>query len=182
MSKVSERYARLAAAFTEKVKAVPADRWESPSPCEGWTARDVVRHVVDTHGMFLGFIGREFRDVPSVDDDPVAAWEAARDIVQGHLDDPETARTEYDGFAGKLTFEQGIDRFICFDQLVHAWDLARAAGIDESLDPEEVRRVLDVAPQFGEMLRAPGVCGPEVEVPPDADEQTRMLAFLGRRV
>ena len=32
MSEVSERYARLADAFTEKVVAVPTERWTSPSP------------------------------------------------------------------------------------------------------------------------------------------------------
>ena len=34
--------------------------------------------------------------------------------------------------------------------------------------------------EFGDMLRTQGVCGPEVEVAADADEQTKLLAFLGR--
>ncbi len=37
-------------------------RWDSPSPCEEWTARDVVGHVVETQGMFLGLVGRELAD------------------------------------------------------------------------------------------------------------------------
>ena len=44
MSEVAERYRRAAAAFTERVRAVPVGGWERPAPCEGWVARDVVRH------------------------------------------------------------------------------------------------------------------------------------------
>ena len=53
MSEVSERYQRLTDAFAAKVAAVPADKWEAPSPCPDWNARAVVRHVVDTQGLFL---------------------------------------------------------------------------------------------------------------------------------
>jgi hypothetical protein len=31
-----------------------------------------------------------------------------------------------------------------------------------------------------DLLRASGQYGPKVEVPPDSDVQTRMLAFIGR--
>jgi hypothetical protein len=44
-----------------------------------------------------------------------------------------------------------------------------------------VHHVLSAAEGFGDALRGPGVCGPASETPADADEQTRMLAFLGRR-
>ena len=39
-------------------------------------------------GMFLGFVGRSLGDIPAVDDDPLGAWTAARDVVQADLDDP----------------------------------------------------------------------------------------------
>ena len=70
VSEIAERYRRVAAGFTERVEAVPADRWTSASPCEGWDARAVVRHVVDAHGLFEGMVGRSLGDIPSVDDDP----------------------------------------------------------------------------------------------------------------
>jgi uncharacterized protein (TIGR03086 family) len=180
MSAVADRYARLAEAFATKVAAVAPDRWSSQSPCEGWTARDVVGHVVDTHGMFVGFIGQELGSIPSVADDPAGAFAGARAVVQANLDDPARATAEYDGFFGKTTFETAIDGFICFDLVVQAWDLSRATGLDERIDPEEVRRVRDRTAEFGDMLRTQGVCGPEVEVAADADEQTKLLAFLGR--
>lgn len=40
---VPERYRRLAAEMTRTVHAVPADRWDSPSPCEKWTALGLAR-------------------------------------------------------------------------------------------------------------------------------------------
>src|SRR5438045_3344152 len=115
MSEVSERYARLSGAFADKVAAVPDDKWNSPSPCEGWTARDVVNHVVSTQGMFLGFVGGGLGDIPSVDDQPAAAWDAARGAVQAWLEDPEKAKQEFDGFSGRSTFEAAVDRFLCMD-------------------------------------------------------------------
>ena len=177
---VSDRYRKLAEDFTAKVEAVPSDRWESPSPCEGWTARDVVRHMTGNVDYFFGAIGRERPPAPSVDDDPAGAWASARDAMQAALDDPDVAGTEYDGFFGRTTLEASVNQFMCVDLLVHAWDLARAAGIDERLDADEVHQVFEAVQPLDEVLRAPNAFGPKVEAPADADEQTRLLAFLGR--
>jgi uncharacterized protein (TIGR03086 family) len=181
MTQISEHYAKLSQAFADKVAAVPDDKWSSPSPCPDWTARDVVRHVVDTQGMFLGFVDRKLENVPSVDDDPLGAWNAARAQVQAGLDDPQTANTEYEGFAGKATFEDGVERFLCMDLVVHNWDLSRAAGLDDTLDPAEWAIVEEKAKGFGEAMRSPGAFGPAVDAPAGADDQTRILAYLGRQ-
>ena len=181
MSEIADRYRRLSEAFAAKVEAVPADRWDSPSPCDEWTTRDVVRHVVETQGLFLGFVGRELGDIPSVDDAPSAAWGAASAAVQAGLDDPERAGAEYEGFRGPTRWDEGVDGFLNFDLVVHGWDLARAAGVDETVDPDDAQRILDRAAALGDMMRRSGAIGPEVEAPPDADVQTRMLAFLGRK-
>ena len=181
MSEVSERYKRLSDAFAAKIAAVPADKWSSPSPCSEWTARDVVRHVVSTQGMFLGFVGREIGEIPSVDDDPAGAWDAARAQVQADLDDPERASQEFDGITGRSTFEAAVGRFLCMDLVVHGWDLARSAGLDERIAPEDVGRVRKQAEEFGDALRSPGAFGPVVDAPNGADEQAQLLAFLGRR-
>lgn len=181
MSEISQRYAGLAARFTDIVKAVPDNRWSSPSPCEGWTARDIVGHMVSTHGMFLGFIGLELGDIPSAENDPLAAWSAARDKVQAALDDPSKAEATFDGHFGTSALQDAIDRFICFDLIVHRWDLARATGGDQHLDPGEIRRLREDAAGFGDAMRSPGAFGPALEAPPGADEQTELLAFLGRQ-
>jgi uncharacterized protein (TIGR03086 family) len=178
---VADRYRHLAAGFTARVEAVPDDGWASQSPCEEWTARDVVRHVVESSGHFFGLVGRPAPEGPSVDDDPRAAWAAARDGMQAALEDPEIATLEFEGRMGRQTFEQAVGRFICADLVVHAWDLARAAGLDERLDPDAVHRVFEGMKGMGEMMRSSGAFGEPVDVPDDADEQTRLLAFVGRR-
>jgi uncharacterized protein (TIGR03086 family) len=182
MTEISDRYRRLSSAFADTIRAVPDDRWSSTSPCDGWTALDVVRHVTDTPNLFLGFVGRELGPIPKVDDDPLAAFLDSSAVVQRSLDDPEIADAEFDGFAGRTTFAAAIDRFIAFDLVVHRWDLARATGTDERLDPEDVQRVRAAADAFGPALRSPQAFGAEVEPPPGADDQTRLLAFLGRSV
>ncbi|HEX2047553.1 MAG TPA: maleylpyruvate isomerase N-terminal domain-containing protein [Acidimicrobiales bacterium] len=115
MSDVAARYRRLAAAFSDKIRSVPAEKWDAPSPCEGWTALDVVRHLIDVHRMFLGFVGRELGEVPPVEDGPPAAFEAARHVVQAGLDDADRAAESFDGYFGRTTFAEAVDRFVCFD-------------------------------------------------------------------
>jgi uncharacterized protein (TIGR03086 family) len=181
MSDIAERYERLAAAFADTVAAVPADGWENPSPCEGWTARDVVRHVTESQGRFMSLVGRDIGDVPSVDDDPVAAWQAASRAVLADLNDPERATAGYDGRFGRSTFERSVDGFASFDLVVHRWDLARAAGLDDRIPPEDVRWASERAAALGEAMRGASAIGPAVDPPADADEQTRLLAHLGRR-
>lgn len=182
MTDVSDRYRRLSGAFADKIAAVPSDRWTAPTPCTGWTVRDLVRHVAENPAIFLGMVGRELRPGPSVADDPLGAFTSARDQVQADLDDPARAETEFDGYFGRTTFAEAIDRFLCFDLVVHGWDLARATGLDERIDPGELPPLWASTESFGDAIRSEGVCGPAVDPPPDAGEQARLLAYLGRRV
>ena len=98
-------------------------------------------------------------------DDPLGAFQAARADVEAVLDDPALAGTEYDGQFGTTKVEDTIDRFMGFDLVVHGWDLARATGQDETIDPAEVDRTWEAAQGFGENMRKYGVTGPEVDVP-----------------
>lgn len=181
MSETAERYRTLADQFTAKVQAVPADAWSNRTPCEDWTVRQLVGHMVDTSRMFLGFVGLELPPAPTVDDDPVTAWTSARDAVQAGLDDPEVAGRTYQGQFGTSTFEEGVGKWVCIDLVVHGWDLARATGQDEHIDPAAAREVYEALLPMDETMRAPGAFGPKVDVPDGADDQTRMLAFLGRQ-
>ena len=181
MTEIADRYRRHAARFVEKVAAVPADRWDSRSPCDEWTARDVVGHVVSTQGMFEGLVGREIEPGPAVEDDPVGAVTTAFGQIQRHLDDPATADVEFDGFFGRSTFAAAVDRFLTFDLVVHGWDLARAAGLDDTIESDEIPKLTAAVEGFGDAMRRPGAMGPALEPPADADDQGRLIALLGRR-
>jgi uncharacterized protein (TIGR03086 family) len=189
MSESATRFETVAAAFTTCVEAVPADAWERPAPCDGWVARDVVRHLVEWlpgPGFLLGAWGVDTGPIPSVDTDPAGAWAVVRDAVQGALDDPTVAeRVEDCGPPGRLSLEGAVDMTCTPDVLIHTWDLARAAGLHERLDPAEVHRQvvgIDAMPlEVDEAMRGSGHFGPRVAVAADADEQTRLLAFYGRQ-
>jgi uncharacterized protein (TIGR03086 family) len=107
-----------------------------------------------------------------VDDDPAGAWEALRDGVQGALDEER----------GGGELQKAVGRFGIGDVLVHTWDLARAAGLDEHLDPDEVHRLLQALSAVDlQSIRDEGQMGPAIAVPETADEQTRLLAITGRQ-
>jgi len=99
--------------------------------------------------------------------------------MQGALDDPDVASREHEGMFGRQRWESSVDRFINVDVL-HTWDLARALGLDDRLDLDEVRRVSEIARGYGDAARGPQTFGPELPAPPDADDQERLLYFVGR--
>ena len=182
MSEAARRFDAIAGAFTERVEAVPPDRWDSPAPCDGWVARDVVRHLVEwIPGLFEAYAGRSMPIAVSVDDDPAGAWRSVHDQLAAWLADPAVASEEIEPPPGPMTIETAIDMLITGDLLVHTWDLARATGLDEHLDAAEVHRMYEGMLPMDEALRQSGHFGPRVAVPDDADEQTKLLAFTGRR-
>lgn len=182
MSEISERYARRASAFAEKVAAVSEDQWAASSPCEDWTARDVVGHVVQSQGMFLGFVGREMGEHPSVDDDPEGAVRAVTGRIQQDLEDPELAAQTFEGFMGTQAFEASVDQFLAADLLIHGWDLARATGQDDTIPAQDLAEMREAIKQFPEeAMRSPGAFGPEVPVAEDASDQDKLMGFLGRK-
>jgi len=182
MSEIADRYRNVAAQFTKRVEAVPGDAWDNPAPCEGWVARDVVGHLVEwLPAFFFGTWDIATESIPSVAVSPVDAWAAVNGAIQRALDDPAVAQSERDVRFGRASFENTIDMICTADVLIHTWDLARATGLDETLDPAEVQRFVDSMEPMDQLLRDSGQYGPRVAVSADADEQTRLIAFLGRQ-
>ena len=174
----ADRHRRIAAAFTDRVRAVRD--WTAPAPVAGWTARDVVGHLT---GWLAGFLSAGAGvELPAArGDDPAAAWRVHSDAVQALLDDPATAgRTLSNPHFGAVPLDQAIDRFYTSDVFMHTWDLARATGQDDRLDPEFAAVLLAGMEPMEEILRGSGQYGPRVDVPPGADAQTRLLGFIGR--
>jgi len=192
-SAIADRYRARADAFERKVGAVRPEQWSSQSPCEDWKARDVVGHIVDMHAVMLRPFDRTLSPAPSVAEDPLGAFRSARADVEAILDDPVQAGTETDTpGGGRMTVEQHIDQVVSADLVLHGWDLAKATGQDDTIDPAEVERAWSAAStmpaEMLEMMRTPGafgpgvkVFGPEVKVSEDAPLQDRLLGLIGRR-
>jgi uncharacterized protein (TIGR03086 family) len=180
----ADDYRTIAAGFTERVRGVPEGAWDNPAPCEGWVARDVVRHLVEWFPSFLrAGAGVELPAGPSVDDDPVAAWTTMSDGVQELLDDPATSsQTLSNPHMGEMPLDKAIGMAFTSDVFLHTWDLAHATGQDETLDAERCAAMLAGMEPMDEVLRGSGHYGPRTPVADDADAQTRLLAFIGRPV
>ena len=182
MSEIDERYRRVTGDFTARVRAVPLGAWDNPSPCEGWRARDVVGHLTSWIPAFFGTYGLKFPQVPSVQDDPVAAWETVRVTLAQALADPVLAARTVETPFSTQSLSETVDMIVIGDVFTHTWDLARATGQDETLDPEQVQRMIaGMGAMPEEALRADGMFGPPIEVSADADDQTKLLAYFGRR-
>jgi uncharacterized protein (TIGR03086 family) len=178
----AEEHRHIAGVFTDRVRGTAPEAWDNPAPPAGWVARDVVRHLVE---WFPGFLqagaGITLPSGPSVDQDPQAAWEVHSDAVQALLDDPATpSKVLSNPHIGDVPLDRAIDRFYTADVFLHTWDLARATGQDESLEPDRCAQMLAGMEPMDEVLRASGHYGPRVPVPDDADAQTRLIAFIGR--
>jgi uncharacterized protein (TIGR03086 family) len=176
----AERHRQISGLFTGRVQAT--QHWDAPAPVAGWAARDVVDHLT---GWFAAFLtagtGIELPRGPSVDEDPVAAWQVHCDGVQALLDDPATSgRVLTNPHTGTLPLDRAIDQFYTADVFMHTWDLARATGQDERLDPGFCAELLAGMEPLEEVIRSSGQFGPKVEVPAGADPQTRLLGFIGR--
>ena len=180
LNAAAEEHRRIAGAFTDRVQGT--SDWDAKAPVDGWTARDVVRHLVEWFPGFLeGGAGVKLDRGPSVDEDPVAAWRTHSDAVQALLDDPATpSMVLSDPHIGEVPLDEAVDRFYTSDVFMHTWDLARATGQDEALDPEKCAVLLAGMEPMDDVLRASGQYGPKVDVPEDADVQTKLLAFIGR--
>jgi uncharacterized protein (TIGR03086 family) len=181
MATTAQRWRNLADEFGRRVDGVPAGAWDRPAPCAGWVARDVVGHLVEwMPGLYLRSAGLPLPTFPPVDRDPAAAWRTLDAAVQQVLDDAATASRPTSTPAGDMTLEELVAMTGLMDLLVHAWDLARATGQDEALDPAEVHAFLAGIEPWDAAMRGSGHYGPRVPVGEDADEQTRLLAFTGR--
>ncbi len=172
--------------FGDVVARVPPGAWEQPSPCRGWTARDVVGHVGGAVRFGTGLLGGsvpEWRpaDRPGidVDGDPARWWEALVPPARAALEGVDlTAVVESP--LGRRTIGEGLG-FPAVDLFVHGWDLGRAAGLAVEIPAEAIdfaRRMLAGFPD--EQIRAPSVFGAEVDAPPGATASETFLAWTGR--
>jgi len=176
MTPLTERYLTQADLFTAVVDA--ATDWTAPSPCEEWTATDVVEHVVSTQRGYFDQRGAHLGDLPG--DDPSTRWHTHLRQVRDVVADDGFATTEFDGYFGRTTVDELLANFYGFDMTVHRWDLGQAVGVPVTFTDDELDRIEQAVDGLGEMLYSSGACKPPLEVPDDAPRQQRMLGRLGR--
>ncbi|MCP2340851.1 TIGR03086 family metal-binding protein [Actinomadura rupiterrae] len=178
-------YERALDLFEHVAGAVTPDAWAAPSPCAGWTARQVAGHVIGGQHMIRSLAtGADRPDVNTGPErfcpgDVLLAWRYARKECAAALTGEALARPVPLGPLGEVPLGDYLAGYI-LEPLVHTWDLAVATGQPCRLDPDLVHHAFATARVIATPMRAAGHLGPPLTAPPGAGEQTRLLSFLGR--
>lgn len=170
----ADRHRQRAAAFGVLVEHV--EDWSAPAPVAGWTARDVVMHLVTWPVALLASAGI---DLPPVGSSPEAAWPAHAARLQALFD--ESPDLILSGTPmGPQPVASLLDQIYTADVFLHSWDLARATGQVPPLDEETCAAMLAGMTPIEAMLRDSGQYGPAVPVAPDRPAMDRLIGFIGR--
>lgn len=169
------------------VAGIGTGQLDEVSVDEEWSVRELLNHVVSGNlwvpelvgGKTIDEVGTRL-DGDQLGADPLAAYNASAEVAAaafreaGAMD--RLVAVSYGPVPGSVYCGH---RFI--DVLIHGWDLAASTGQDTTLDPDLVEACLEVVEPQKDDLAASGAFGSDVEVGPDADRQTVLLAMLGRR-
>jgi uncharacterized protein (TIGR03086 family) len=181
---VNTLYHRTVEFFADRVNAVKDDQWADPTPCTGWTVRDLVNHVTYENlwtvplmeGATIEEVGDRFEGDVLGADPTRSALTAAREAIRSvatqlplggsaHLSFGETPKEEY---AMQLAA----------DHLVHGWDLAVATDGDTRMDPQLVHAIAVWFEEREDAYRDGGVISARLSLAGDA--QHDLLACFGR--
>ena len=186
MSMNSVRYSRAVNEFGDLVALGSSRRWDAPSPCSEWSARDVVGHVIAVqHAIVATIDGQRAPMNPMVDpgrhagQDPAATWTVAVAAISAALDQPDVLDRIVQTWRGHVTVDEMIG-YNVGDTTIHTWDLARALGVDDQLDADLVAASLAALEPVADAMRGPGVFGQAMFIDASADAQTRLLGLVGR--
>ena len=171
--------------FGALVHAVPAAGWDRPTPCSGWSVRDLVNHLVAAHlgapplltGSTLADVGDRY-DGDVLGDRPAAAWDAA---ITASMRSWAMAREDQEVALspGGPTPAGEYAELLLADLVVHGWDLGRGIGTEPDLGDEHAAHVLAyLEPRVAGWTSA-RVFAPSVPTS-RTDVVSRLVALTGR--
>lgn len=175
---------RAAQACTSVIERIPTEGWDSPSPCEGWSVRDVVNHLTAEHlwaprllaGETIEEVGDAY-DGDVLGDQPLTAWRRAIDASMGAWAGADLDR-EIEMSSGPESGHEYANQML-IDLTVHAWDIAIGAGIEAELDPEAVAAALAYEQPRVESGGVEGIFASPVETTSN-DPLDKLVALTGR--
>jgi len=185
-SELQEMYRRACLRFGEHVHAITDDQWSGSTPCTEWDVRALVDHLITEVAWVPPLVGgrsvAEVGDELSGDltgDDPAASWDRFAPPSIDAVTEPGAMERTVRLTKRELPTAQYVNE-VFTDLLIHGWDLARAIGAGDTLDPESVDVVYEAMKPYEAELKASGVFGEMVVPPEGADRQTQLLALFGR--
>jgi uncharacterized protein (TIGR03086 family) len=155
------------------------DELDRPTPCDDFTVRGVLEHMIGGATMFAAAFRGEAPGEPDLTDPLASFLPALQDLgaaigAPGALD--RTVAAPFGEVPGD-TFA----RFVVLDGLVHGWDMATATGQPYEPSDELVDAVEGFARQSLDPLRDGQTFATAVEPAPDATPIERLAAYTGRR-
>jgi uncharacterized protein (TIGR03086 family) len=176
------------AEFGERLTAVQSNQWDAPTSCGDWCVRDLASHVVNgNHFAVLLLAGTSQEDAVKafaepLADDVVAAFEESADAQDRAFAEPDALERTCHHPVGDISGAQFLG-FRMGDLTLHAWDLARPLGLNETLRPALVEAIWEQLSPMASFIGQTGVFGdgPSGSVPDNAPLQTRLLDLSGRR-
>jgi uncharacterized protein (TIGR03086 family) len=185
-----ELHGRCGQRFAALVAGVGPGQWHDGTPCSQWDVRTLVHHLLYEQrwvpplfeGLTIGQVGDRFEGDLMGED--ASAWPGllASSIEQAHAAAAQPGalnRTVHLSFGDAPGREYVIE--LTADLAIHAWDLARATGQDDTLDRDVVTLLLPWAEANAGLLTASGMFGSRIDAGPDAPDDVRLLGLLGRR-
>jgi uncharacterized protein (TIGR03086 family) len=172
--------------FERRLRLVRDDDWQAPTPCTEWDVRALVNHVIGANRRYTMLLhGASAMEVKAtraanhIGADAVGSFITTAQETENAFRDPGALERIIVHPIGERTGRELLSMRV-LDVGVHSWDLARAIGADEDLDPEVVDFVLAVA-MSTEMTSGGGsFAAPTGDVPDDSSAQTRLLHRVGR--
>jgi uncharacterized protein (TIGR03086 family) len=169
------------------VSGVQQGQLGDPTPCAEWDVNALLNHTISVVMMFDGaargaeFDGAHFAN-DNVGDDAGASYKAAADTLHATLVAPGVIDATWNMPFGPVPGAAAVG-FATLEVAQHGWDVAKATGQQADFDPQ-VTDVAMAAAQAApaELVRSPGVFGPEADCPESAPLADRLAAFLGRAV
>lgn len=182
MSENLRNFTRAVYTMDAVVSRVPNAAWDNDSPCDGWTARDVVAHQT---GVFDGLaeIARTgelaFPQMPEDRSDPVGMWQTSRDALLSALDQQGALQHEGGYWFGPMSVDQMIS-IVQWDPVIHSWDLAQAVGVEAHVPEELAAQSLATVGGMRDALAKMKLISDAVAVAADASVVDQLLGLAGR--
>ena len=180
--------ARAAEPTLAVVRGVAAVQVDNPTPCEEYSVRGLVNHLLFWGPTLIGAAHHESvppagvaeREVDLVGADwRTALTEQIEDLVEGWSDPDAWTGVTRMGSDHELSASL-VGGMVAAELVVHGWDLARATDQRPTWDDDVVEFVRGEVAGTARQGRDIGVYGPEVIVPDDASPLDRLLGLTGR--
>ena len=169
------------------VAGVTPNQLGQPTPCADWDVRALLNHTIGGVHMFDVAAQGEALDPAMfgqdmVGTDPADSYEQGAAKLEKTVRQPGVLDGQWTMPFGATPGQIAIG-IATVETIQHGWDVAKATGQKAEFDPEVMEAAMAAAQLFPpDIVRQPGVFGPEVECASDAPIEDRLAAFLGRPV